>query len=242
MTDTRPRGLWARRAQRLLTKAKGLRSVADRVEFFSKCFLGSPYETNPLGGAPGTPEVLTALLEGFDCVTYVESVLALSLSTTSGEFVDWLRRIRYVEGQVSWAHRNHYMTGWVRQNKRAGVVKSIAAGVPGNHKSRVLDVVPGIPARRTRFLVVPRSKLERLQRRLRTGDLIFFASTRRRLDVFHCGILVRRDDRLWLRHAAGGRKSVVEQGLSEFLAANRMAGVLVVRSADPSVEARKRLP
>lgn len=229
MTKTRPRGLDSRRAQQLLSKGKDLRSLPERMVSFSKLLLGLPYEANPLGGSPGTPEVFTASLVGFDCVTYVETVLALSLAATPGEVADWLRRIRYEGGRVEWARRNHYMTGWIRANARSGVVRPISAGLRATRKDRLLDIVPGLPPARMRFSCVPKREIRKLERRLVPGDLIFFASTRAHLDVFHCGVLVRDGDRWRMRHAARSRKSVVEQDLSEFLGANRMAGVLVVR-------------
>jgi hypothetical protein len=59
--------------------------------------------------------------------------------------------------------------------------------------------------------------------------LIFFASIRKHLDIFHCGIIVRDDDRILVRHASRSRGAVVEQDLNEFMKANRMAGVLIAR-------------
>ena len=66
-------------------------------------------------------------------------------------------------------------------------------------------------------------------RHLQTGDLIFFVSTRKNLDTFHAGIIVRDGKKVLMRHASRSQGSVVEQELSEFLKANRMAGVIVVR-------------
>jgi cell wall-associated NlpC family hydrolase len=71
--------------------------------------------------------------------------------------------------------------------------------------------------------------MPRLAAHLQSGDLIFFASTRRNLDVFHAGIIVRDGKSVLMRHASRSRGSVVEQELGEFLRANRMAGVIVVR-------------
>ena len=56
------------------------------------------------------------------------------------------------------------------------------------------------------------------------------------LDVFHCGILFHRGDRIIMRHAARSRGQVVEQDLVGFLGANRMTGVILVR---PEACARK---
>jgi Protein of unknown function (DUF1460) len=71
--------------------------------------------------------------------------------------------------------------------------------------------------------------VRRLAAYLRTGDLIFFVSTRRNLDVFHAGIIVRGGKSMLMRHASRSQGLVVEQELREFLKANRMAGVMVAR-------------
>jgi hypothetical protein len=210
-------------------RAKGLRTVAERVELHSRILLGSPYAVDPLGGSPGDPEVLSTSLDAFDCVTYVETVLALSLSARAADFPGWLRRIRYDGGRVEWAARNHYMTGWIRANARIGVVRPIAARVRTTDKERLLDAVPGLPPRRSRFACVPKAEVRRLERRLSTGDLVFFASTKARLDVFHCGVLVGEAGGFRLRHASRSQGGAVEQDLDGFLRSNRMAGVIVVR-------------
>ena len=74
--------------------------------------------------------------------------------------------------------------------------------------------------------------MPRLAAYLQTGDLIFFVSTRKNLDVFHAGILVRTDQRLLMRHASRSEGFVVEEELNEFLKANRMAGVIVMRPCE----------
>ena len=50
------------------------------MEALSRYFLGHPYQINPLIGSAGTPEVFTVSLDAFDCVTFVETILALSLA------------------------------------------------------------------------------------------------------------------------------------------------------------------
>jgi len=64
---------------------------------------------------------------------------------------------------------------------------------------------------------------------LQSGDLMFFVSTRSDLDVFHCGMIVREGSGVLMRHASRSHGAVVEQELGEFLKANRMTGVIVVR-------------
>ena len=234
MQHARPRLLSRRRVERLLSKTKSSDSAGCRIEVLSRHFLGQPYQINPLIGSARTPEIFVASLDTFDCVTYVETVLALSLASTPRQFTEWLRKIRYEGGRIAWNRRNHYMTGWIRSNVRAGTVHRLALpNVPIVVKNRTLNGIPGLPASPVRFTCVPKPAIGRLTQRLETGDLIFFASTRKHLDVFHCGIIVRDNSRILVRHASRSRGGVVEQGLNDFLKANRMAGVIVVRPKEP---------
>jgi hypothetical protein len=229
MKHAQPLHLSRTRVERLLSQTKFCRSAGSRVDILSRQFLGRPYESNLIGSA-GKPEVFTASLNAFDCVTYIETSLALALASNVTEFIQWLRKIRYKNGDVAWEHRNHYMTGWIRNNVRVGALKRVSVrGLPGVVKERTLDCVPGLAPVEARFSCVPKAEIGKFGRRLQSGDLIFFASTRNHLDVFHCGIVVRDGGGVLLRHAARSRGAVVEQELKEFLKANRMAGVIVVR-------------
>jgi len=92
---------------------------------------------------------------------------------------------------------------------------------------------------RTRLKCVPKRAASRLSAYLRDGDLIFFVSTRKHLDMFHAGIIARDRNEVLLRHASRSQGFVVEQELNEFLEANRMTGVIVVRpqgSSDRRIE------
>jgi cell wall-associated NlpC family hydrolase len=224
-----PLGLNRRRVEQLLSKTKGDRSAANRIDFFSRQFLGQSYEPNPLTGTADTAEVFSASFEGFDCVTYIETVLALALASNVDDFTEWLRKIRYERGRIQWDQRNHYMTLWIRNNVREGIIKPVSMpAVPTLTRERILNVVPGLAPQRTRVKCVPKRGLPRLERYLQTGDLIFFASTRKHLDVFHAGIIVR-DEKVSMRHASRSKGAVVEQELTDFLKANRMIGVIVMR-------------
>ncbi|MGC2495881.1 N-acetylmuramoyl-L-alanine amidase-like domain-containing protein [Candidatus Binatus sp.] len=225
-----PRGLSRRRVEQLLSKTKRDRSAASRIEFVSRQFLGRPYQPDPLIGSADTPEVFTASLDGFDCVTYIETVVALARASNVDDFTDSLRDIRYEHGRIQWDRRNHYMTLWIRNNVRNGILKRVPMpAVPSVSRERVLNVVPGLDPQRTRIKFVPKAAVPRLERHLQTGDLIFFVSTRKNLDTFHAGIIVRDGKKVSMRHASRSQASVVEQELSDFLKANRMAGVIVVR-------------
>ena len=230
MKYPQPRGLSRRRVDQILSKINSNGSAGSRIDVLSRQFLGRPYKTNPLIGSADTAEVFTASLDGFDCVTYIETVVALARASNVDDFAELLRKIRYERGRIQWERRNHYSTLWIRNNIREGILKPVSMpAVPTLRMERVLNVVPGLDPQRIRVKCVPKKAVPRLERYLQTGDLIFFASTRKHLDVFHAGIIVRDGNKVLMRHASRSQGCVVEQELSEFLKANRMAGVIVAR-------------
>src|ERR1700677_119135 len=163
MERAQPKGLRRRRVEQLLSKAKSDRSAADRIDLLSRHFLGQPYKSNPLIGSADTAEVFTASLDGFDCVTYIETILALTRASNVDEFVEWLRKIRYEQGRIQWDRRNHYTTAWIRNNVREGIVRPISTrAVPIVIRERDLNVVPGLAARRTHIKCVPKPSVPRL--------------------------------------------------------------------------------
>jgi N-acetylmuramoyl-L-alanine amidase-like protein len=230
MKHTDPRGLNRRRVEQLLSETKHDRSAASRIDVLSRHFLGHPYKPNPLIGSADAAEVFTASFDGFDCVTYIETIVALSRASNVDNFTEWLRKIRYERGRIQWERRNHYMTQWIRNNVREAIIRPVSMpAVPTLSRERVLNVVPGLDPQRTRVTCVPKPAVPRLERYLQSADLIFFASTRKNLDMFHSGIVVRDGKKVSMRHASRSQGMVVQQELSEFLKANRMAGVVVMR-------------
>ena len=123
MKHAQPRSLSRRRVAQLLLKKDSRCSAGSRIDILSRHFLGQPYTINPLIGSADTPEVFTVSLDGFDCVTYIETILALARASSVDDFSEWLRKIRYEGGRVTWDRRNHYMTNWIRNNARAGTLR-----------------------------------------------------------------------------------------------------------------------
>jgi hypothetical protein len=230
MKNPEPRGLNRRRVEELLSRTKDDRAIGSRIEVISGHLLGRPYQTNPLIGSADSAEVFTASIDRFDCVTYIETVVALARASIVDGFIEWLRKIRYERGRIQWDRRNHYMTLWIRSNVRKGIVRRVSmTPAPIVTVDRVLNVVPGLATRRIRIRCVAKRAVPKCVGRLRSGDVISFVSTHKHLDVFHAGIIVRDGKRILMRHASRSQGGVVEQELSEFLKANRMAGVIVAR-------------
>ncbi len=229
MKTSRLRSVDVRRVRHLLSRVRPHRTVPARVEALSASLLGCRYEAHGLVGSAEVPEAFVAPLESFDCVTYVETVLALARSRDPEGFARELRRVRYDGGEVAWEHRNHYMTEWARRNGRAGIVKGVSAGPLALRKAKLLDAVPGLAPRPARFACVPKARFAALAPRLANGDVVLFTSTKANLDVFHCGFLVKDGGAWRLRHASRSAGRVVEEDLFSFLRANRMAGLILVR-------------
>lgn len=108
-------------------------SVAQRVNMISKCFLGMPYRDDGPTGEGNCDTIDTASvynIQGFDCVTYIEQVLALSLSRNTDDFLHQLVRLRYKDGVVDYQHRNHYfVTDWLANNRNIAALIQPARGV-----------------------------------------------------------------------------------------------------------------
>ena len=232
-----PRCLDRSLVREILADIRSVHPIGIRIEAISSRFMGDPYRGETLGGSASSDESFTASLDAFDCVTYVESILALAGASDPRKFADNLRCIRYRNGIVGWVSRNHYMTAWIRNNVRAGFVSNQTKGPGLIDRSRKLNVVDGLAEKTILVRSIRKRDFLRRGSEVSTGDLVFFASTRRNLDVFHCGVLIRSGERILLRHAARSRGRVVEQALEGFLAANRMSGVILVRPRDIVLEA-----
>ena len=231
MTTSRSEKAWRRDADRLLRKASGATSTADRMALLARALLGRPYLCNPLAGGPGLPESLEPNLAGFDCVTFIESVLALARSRCADEFAQELVAMRYRIGKITWEGRLHYFTDWMRANERRGAIRNRTAGAGSHPLTVMLDLINGLPGRTVRLQVVPKNSLDRAGRRITDGSLIAFASLRRGLDFFHTGLVFWEQHatpsgrRLLLYHAPKSIGRVVMEPLEDFLARNRMRGV-----------------
>jgi hypothetical protein len=204
-------------------------NLAKRIDAISARFLDCPYVTNSLVGSPELPEQLVIKLDGFDCVTYMETVLALALSDTAEQFKNNLIRIRYQDGEVEWQKRNHYMVDWWRNNEQQGLIEDLTKGSDSVEKSRELNVIKELPTRRRSFRLFPKKNIKGLVKGLQTGDFICFGTTKKNLDVFHAGIIIRRDGKILLRHASRTAKKVIDQDLIDFLKNNRMSGLVLLR-------------
>ena len=220
-----PAGVRRDEIEQLLDKAPRTKNLVRRIDWFSRRFLSQPYVADSLVGGPSTPEIFSARFDGFDCVTYIETVLSLAISRTAKQFSALLSGLRYSGGEVDWRARNHYMAGWISQNSD---VISVRAFGDSMRLVRTLNVVPGLDPIRSPILAVPRQHLGRHLAMIQNGDIILFVSLKESLDVFHAGLLFWKRRGLVMRHASRSSRRVIEQPLRQFIRAQRMRGVVLL--------------
>lgn len=100
----------------------------SRLLSVSQYFLSCPYVLNPLGDGPNDlfDQRPHYRLDVFDCVTYVNMVLALALSHDQDEFLQYAAKVNYVLGKLRYAARHHFMSvDWNVSNQQLGIVKDI---------------------------------------------------------------------------------------------------------------------
>lgn len=109
-------------------------TLPERVEAVSALFLGRPYKLGPLGEGPGGAFDRDPLIrfDTFDCTTFIETVMALSLNADLDAAEQTLQKIRYKDGHIDYAARNHFIElDWVANNVAAGYLRDITNEVAG---------------------------------------------------------------------------------------------------------------
>lgn len=208
------------REQQLDTTDIGMLAAA-----IGRTFVGTPY-------TPGTlevePERLVINLRELDCVTFVETVLAMARIVRAGtpdyaSFREELLRIRYRNGILAgYPSRLHYFSEWIANNEEKGIVEDITAQLGGRPDpepvnfmtqnrssyrqladSATFAEIRSIEQRlseHTRY-VIPENAIDAAAPGIRDGDIIAATSALPGLDVAHTGFALWVDGRLHLMHA-----------------------------------------
>lgn len=112
---------------------------APRAVWASSLLLGAPYRASPLGEGPGAdrdPDPRFRL-DAFDCVTLVETAMALGASASVAVAERRLDEVRY-DGAPSWASRRHYVESqWLPALVREGWLEPVGAEALGVATVRV---------------------------------------------------------------------------------------------------------
>jgi hypothetical protein len=209
-------------------------SYGDTLVTIGKYFLGTPYVAKTL--EVGETESLVINLQGLDCTTYVENVLAFGIMLRKGEkdlntFAKTLESIRYKDGKLKgYPSRLHYFSEWIANNKSKGLIKDITADLGGNAMTKDInfmsthrELYPFLSDEDNylqikaseRYLndvpiyVLAKDKIEAKEHLIQSGDIIALATSIDGLDVTHTGFAIRKENgRIHLLHASSSNEEV----------------------------------
>ena len=210
------------RAKRLTPPSVSVGKAATRV---GELAVGTPYVAFALesylreGGSPTATEPLTLSLSHFDCVSLVESCVAiarLSGKQVQPKWEDFAREVqllRYRGGaREGYTSRLHYFSDWIRDNEIRGGVLDLGKELGGTADTRPLrfmtehrssypalahdDVFAEIAARERGLdahprWVVPTARIPEVSDRIQSGDILAFATSIEGLDVTHTAFAYR---------------------------------------------------
>jgi hypothetical protein len=190
--------------------------------------VGTPYKPYTLdaylraGGNPSQTEPLTLSLTHFDCLTLVESCLAVSRAAAPRGDPTWdgfgreVQRMRYRGGKRrGYASRLHYFSEWITDGEKRGLCRDRGEELGGVEDVRPLrfmtehrasypalsndqvfheieSIERGLDGRPRRM--VPSERIAGVVDRIETGDVLGFATEIPGLDVTHTAFAYRGAD------------------------------------------------
>jgi hypothetical protein len=230
---------------------------AKTAIIIAKSFIGKPYKAGTLEG--NSKEQLVCNLRDFDCSTFVENVIAMSLishssSQTFEKYKKQLTELRYRNSTVQgYASRLHYFKEWIIQAERNNILEDITSKIGGMKQKKSLnfmtsnrELYPNLKDEATYlaikehqkqinefdFYYIPKWKIEKIENQVQDGDIIAITSNVDGLDFNHEGFAIRKNGRVYLLHASYEQKKVIisSELLVDYLnRINKHSGISVLR-------------
>ena len=222
-----------------------------------RLFINVPYKAGTLENLG--KEKLIVNVSGFDCTTFVETVLALARCIVAeklspSEFRKNLKLIRYRQGKIDgYSSRLHYFTDWLRDNEKKKILKDISRHIDAEAQRKIIDYITlnraSYPALKNEFEfqkmrlveknlsrkvfhIISKDKVSRQKTKIKNGDVIAFATKDEGLDVAHIGFAIWQGKNLHLLHASSkeGRVVISKKTLIAYLnSSKKFAGIIMVR-------------
>jgi len=126
-----------------MTQRDSVASVGALMQNLGVRLRGRPYLEGTLD--TGSSESLVVRLDGFDCVTFIETTLALARGIRAGDstyagFARRLAKLRYRNGTLQgYCSRLHYFTEWMADNEEKGLVERIDDTLGGRRMADTID-------------------------------------------------------------------------------------------------------
>lgn len=206
--------------------------------------LGRPYADPP---SQGSAEVLNVNVNAFECVSFVESSLAVARcvwqqTPNATCFSQEIVAIRYRDGRIDgFPSRLHYFEDWLGDNARRGHMHLLAKELGGESMMRHTAYMTDHPAlfpplrdtevyRRIQAMerhlsaqpqvIVLREMVGAIEPRLIDGDIIAVTTRRSNILVHHAGLVQLGPDRsVHLLHASSAHHKVTrtKETLAEYI-------------------------
>lgn len=224
-------------------------------------FLGTPYVAGMLDEPDH--EILVVDLTGFDCVLFVEAVLALSQGIAAEDytyetFAGHLLDLRYRDGTLDgYCSRLHYFSEWIADNEARGTVHNVTQRLGGDRLDKQLTFMSEHRESYPRFATndslfqgirqmerhledldlyyIPQDRIHTVYDRLQPGDIIATATHLEGLDVTHTGLVYAdADGGIGFMHASTSGGVKVSPDLQRYIQNNKVQiGIVVARPVDP---------
>lgn len=220
---------------RKILNAKGS-SLDDFTLTIAKSFLNRPYKAHTLEG--NTPEKLVVNLREFDCLSFVETCIAMGLTYRKSDisydkYEGYLKRLRYYnKGKIKgYESRIHYFSDWLYTHENDGLMEDITPSLGGvewkknvnfmsthwqkypfANNATIQEKIQKIEDRMNEqdYSFVPKSKVKSIENQLFNGDIIAITTNIEGLDITHVGFAIRlQDKRVYLLHASSDSKRVM---------------------------------
>ena len=219
-------------------------------------FLGSPYAAHTL---EQTSENLVPNLTQFDCYTFVESIVALTLTRhQAGNYAvyqQFLRQLRYRSGRINgYGSRLHYFLEWAQQAQANGLLRDVSQELGGVAIQKKIDFMSAhqmhysafaegqsqiVEAERklsqSQWFYVPKIQVAAVVNQLQNGDIVAFTSAKTGLDFNHEGFVVIKNKRAHLLHASTDHQKVLISSETLLVYLQRIkshSGLLILRLRD----------
>ena len=250
---------------RAILDAAAAQGVASRpygevVQWTGEQLLGRPYVAGMLD-APAS-ETLVVDLTGFDCVLYIENVLAISRmialgQSDYGDYTAGVQALRYRGGTLDgYCSRLHYFSEWILDNQSRGGLDNITAGIGGERLDKrltfmgehresyprlasdetyacIVDMEAGLAG--AELFYVPQDQISTVYDALQPGDIVATATSIGGLDVTHTGFVHKTDAHTGFMHASlsSDRVKISDDLQSYVLGIKSQIGVVIARPLDP---------
>lgn len=242
---------------------KNQKTMVDRTMGLAYNFLNAPYVHGTLD--KGAEEKLVVNLRQLDCWTFIDNTLVMAITASSphpdfDNFVNHLRQFRYRNGVIDgYGSRIHYFSDWILNASEMGYIKDITQELGGEKLQKNISYMTGHPAfypalkdtavqkkladaeariNAHDWYYIPKSKVQAMQHKIHTGDIVVFTSSKSTLDVEHQGFAIRgKDGVLRAIHASSTGKRVIisQRPLVQYLSRlPAMSGLMVLRINEPS--------